>query len=487
MPLTDAQKQVFHVLAALRSADSVVAGGLPIARETARMSKDVDLFHSDIANTLRASNTDITALQQAGYPVALDQELEARTPQFMRRAVIGDGIDAVTLEWVTDADYRYFPAIPDPDFGMVISPIDIGVQKVLAAVGRSEIRDIADLVHISQRYLPLGALVAAATALDTGWTPEATLNEMSRNTKHRTEAYNTMPGLSRDDALAAVRTYRDMLREAKEFVSALPTAMLGRLFLENGTPVQPDVTRLQDYETHEPQRQGHWPVSHDIRSAMLHHRDNLAWGRFDPNVRQADAATISPVVATSTPLSTAIETWVTADPSMAAAAGLNLPLTPATATTLAAATLALNTLHPGAITTLRSALQHDPAVRTALTTATGSSRGAALEICLLREQAAAKDPNVRATRLVTAWHSAIISQVAAVKSGDVTLINTANADIRTSAHAIANDPSAIAAIRTRAAELGVRDGSSLGIALKSPDVGQALLAGIDPPARGIRR
>ena len=194
MPLTGPQRQIFQVLAALRSAESVVAGGIPIAREAARISKDIDLFHGDTANTQRASNADISALEKAGYSVALDSDLEGRTPQFMRRAVVGEGADAVTLEWVTDADYRYFPAIPDPDFGMVISPIDIGVQKVLAAVGRTEIRDIADLVHISQRYLPLGPLVAAATAIDDGWTPEAILNEMSRNTKFRAETNSSVPG-----------------------------------------------------------------------------------------------------------------------------------------------------------------------------------------------------------------------------------------------------------------------------------------------------
>lgn len=278
MPLTDSQKQVFQVLAALRSAESVVAGGIPVAREAARVSKDIDFFHGDVANTQRASSADISALEKAGYSVSLDSDLEGRTPQFMRRAVVGEGVDAVTLEWVTDADYRYFPAIPDPDFGMVISPIDIGVQKVLTAIGRSEIRDIADLVHIAQHYLPLGALVAAATAIDVGWTPEAILNEMSRNSKRPPEDYNSIAGLSRDEAIATVRTYREMLREAKEYVSAVPTAMLGRLFLENGMPVQPDVTRLQIYETHEPRRQGHWPVSHEIRSAMLQDRDNLAWG-----------------------------------------------------------------------------------------------------------------------------------------------------------------------------------------------------------------
>jgi hypothetical protein len=278
MPLTASQKQVFQVLAALRTADSVVAGGIPVAREAARVSKDIDLFHGDVANTRRASSADIAALQKAGFSVALDPDLEGRTPQYMRRAVVGEGADAVTLEWVTDADYRYFPAIPDPDFGMVISPIDIGVQKVLTAVGRSEIRDIADLVHISQRYLPLGALVAAAAGIDVGWTPEATLNEMSRNSKRPPDDYNSIPGLSRDEAIATVQTYRGMLREAKEFVSALPTASLGRLFIENGVPVQPDVTRLQTYETHEPRRQGHWPAPHDILSTMLRDRERLAWG-----------------------------------------------------------------------------------------------------------------------------------------------------------------------------------------------------------------
>jgi hypothetical protein len=104
-----------------------------------------------------------------------------------------------------------------------------------------------------------------------------------------------------------------------------------------------------------------------------------------------------------------------------------------------------------------------------------------------KEKAAILNPSIRAERLVTGWHAAVISQIAAIKARDPSLINAANSDLRTAARAIADDPPAVAMIRSRVAELGVREGSSLGVALKSPDAGQALLAGIDAPARGLSR
>jgi hypothetical protein len=49
----------------------------------------------------------------------------------------------------------------------------------------------------------------------------------------------------------------------------MPSELAGVLFLKDGTPVQPDPARLDDYRVHRPQRRGHWPTSSEVGSAMV--------------------------------------------------------------------------------------------------------------------------------------------------------------------------------------------------------------------------
>ena len=62
---------------------------------------------------------------------------------------------------------------------------------------------------------------------------------------------------------------REILAEAGVFVSRMPKAQAGLLFLEGDKIVQPDPVRLGEYQTHEGQRRGHWPGNSEITSAML--------------------------------------------------------------------------------------------------------------------------------------------------------------------------------------------------------------------------
>ena len=39
----------------------------------------------------------------------------------------------------------------------MLHPVDLGMNKVMAAAGRRELRDIVDLVTIHETILPLGA------------------------------------------------------------------------------------------------------------------------------------------------------------------------------------------------------------------------------------------------------------------------------------------------------------------------------------------
>jgi hypothetical protein len=51
----------------------------------------------------------------------------------------------------------------------------------------------------------------------------------------------------------------------------MPTENAGLLFLKGGHVVQPDPSRLGDYQTHAGRRRGQWPTSAEISTAMLEH------------------------------------------------------------------------------------------------------------------------------------------------------------------------------------------------------------------------
>ena len=62
---------------------------------------------------------------------------------------------------------------------------------------------------------------------------------------------------------------RAALDAAEAFVVAMPSHKVGLLFLKNGQVVQPDPSRLEEYQTHTGQRRGQWPTSPEISAAMF--------------------------------------------------------------------------------------------------------------------------------------------------------------------------------------------------------------------------
>ncbi len=48
------------------------------------------------------------------------------------------------------------PLKADEDFGYCLHPADLATNKVLALVGRSEIRDFLDILQLDREYLSLG-------------------------------------------------------------------------------------------------------------------------------------------------------------------------------------------------------------------------------------------------------------------------------------------------------------------------------------------
>jgi hypothetical protein len=69
VPITKFQSDVLRSLAAQRSPDSYIAGGVAINREGPRFSADIDIFHDSEARLEGAARADAAVLTAEGYLV----------------------------------------------------------------------------------------------------------------------------------------------------------------------------------------------------------------------------------------------------------------------------------------------------------------------------------------------------------------------------------------------------------------------------------
>ena len=84
MPIGKFQSEVLRTLAAQRSPDSYIAGGVAINRDGPRFSGDIDIFHDSEARLESAAEADIAALTAAGYNVTRERERKANAKPRLR-------------------------------------------------------------------------------------------------------------------------------------------------------------------------------------------------------------------------------------------------------------------------------------------------------------------------------------------------------------------------------------------------------------------
>lgn len=266
MPLSKIQSDILRLIASHRDPESYVAGATPLNRDAMRYSSDIDIFHDLEDRVLAASTSDAQTLANAGYSIRWLR----RFPTIQTAELALDGA-RTRLEWVLDSDFRFFPTMPDPVFGYVLHPVDLAMNKIMAAAGRREVRDLVDLLTIHKSILPLGAVVWAAVEKSPGFTPEGLIAEVRRNSHYPVADWASLETTEPLDPKLITSQLVTIFGEAENFVSKMPSEKAGLLFLQNGEPVQPDPADLQNYETHAGHRRGHWPGSSDISSAMLDH------------------------------------------------------------------------------------------------------------------------------------------------------------------------------------------------------------------------
>lgn len=161
MPLSPLQSRILGVIARHRSPESFVAGGTVIQRAGFRQSKDIDIFNDRKERLGDAAYLDFNTLKASGFDVAWERETDT-----MYRARVGDGTDETRIDWVVDSEFRFFPAMPDDEFGYALHPLDLAANKLLVAVGRVEVRDALDLLWIDEHVQPVGAVAWAAVAME---------------------------------------------------------------------------------------------------------------------------------------------------------------------------------------------------------------------------------------------------------------------------------------------------------------------------------
>lgn len=233
MALTAIQLEVCRLIAENRvaSGESYVAGAtaLNALLSSPRISRDVDLFH-DTEEALEASwAADRRLLEEAGFEVRV-----VRERPFFVEAQLRRGDDSLLMQWARDSAFRFFPLVRHDDLGLVLHPFDLATNKVLALVGRLEVRDWVDVIHCDQTLQPLGYLAWAACGKDPGFSPKGILQHASRSARYSKEEVLALSfdGLPPDPTELAEQWHQS-LGEAESIVAQLPPSEAGTCVLSS--------------------------------------------------------------------------------------------------------------------------------------------------------------------------------------------------------------------------------------------------------------
>jgi len=227
MALTEFQRTVCRLIASIRieQGESYIAGGTALNMFTgsSRISQDIDSFH-DTEEALEITWDSDRKILKSSCNVDLIRERAGFV-----EAVISRGSDSVVMRWARDSAYRFFPLVEHDDFGLTLHPFDLATNKVLALVGRLEVRDWVDVIHCNRSIQPMGYLAWAACGKDPGFCPTMILEHAARSSHYSAEevaelSYEGIP----PDAGALAREWHQILQDSNEVVTSLPAAEVGR-------------------------------------------------------------------------------------------------------------------------------------------------------------------------------------------------------------------------------------------------------------------
>jgi hypothetical protein len=232
MALTALQRRLCHLIAENRIAagDSYVAGAAALNEilSGARLSHDIDLFHDAAEAVATSWAADRHLFESHGFSVQVLREL----PSFVE-AVVSTPLESTRIQWTHDSAYRFFPLVRHPDFGLALHPFDLATNKILALIGRVEVRDWVDAIQCAERLQPLGYLAWAASGKDPGFSPAGILDHAARTSRYSTEEVaELMFDGPPPDAADLSRRWRALLDAGREIVPILPGDAMGTCVLD---------------------------------------------------------------------------------------------------------------------------------------------------------------------------------------------------------------------------------------------------------------
>lgn len=238
MPLTDFQATLAKLLSKNRTPDSYLAGGaaLHIEPNSKRYSNDLDYFHDSEERVASAFEEDKHLLDNYKY----NTEVILQYPGFVR-ALVSLEKDSSKVEWAHDSSWRFLPTILSEGAGYTLNPIDLGINKLLALVGRDEPRDYIDIHEVMDKVLPLGALCWAAAGKDPGLTPMMLIEMLRRRSKYRPEDMNRLNLIKPVDLVELKKIWLKEIDDAEHFMQSRNPDELGCLYYskKSNTFIQP--------------------------------------------------------------------------------------------------------------------------------------------------------------------------------------------------------------------------------------------------------
>ena len=232
VPLTEFQRRLLADLAVPPNDDRYLAGGaaMHFAPNSTRYSDDLDFFHDSEARVAAAFAADRARLERLGYGL----QVELSLPGFVR-AVVTREPDATRIDWAHDSAWRFLPLVRDPLGGLLLHPVDLAINKVLALAGRDEPRDFVDILFVHERVLPLAALCWAGPGKDPGFTPLSLLELLKRRGRYHPEDFARLRLVEPFDLVRAKGEWLAALAAAESFAAERPAAELGCLYYSTST------------------------------------------------------------------------------------------------------------------------------------------------------------------------------------------------------------------------------------------------------------
>ncbi len=227
VPLTSFQRRLLADLAATPNDDRYLAGGaaLHFAPNSVRYSDDLDFFHDSEARVAKAFATDRARLESLGYGLGVELSL----PGFVR-AIVARSEETTRIDWAHDSAWRFMPLVRDPLGGLLLHPVDLAVNKVLALAGRDEARDFVDILFVHETVLPLATLTWAGPGKDPGLTPLSLLELLKRRGKFHPEEFARLQLATPFDLVQAKVRWLAALGVAESFANERPPQEIGCLY-----------------------------------------------------------------------------------------------------------------------------------------------------------------------------------------------------------------------------------------------------------------